>query len=153
MPGMTLDEGAPSLAPPAPAAPAEKKRHLTRGIVILMVLTLLAIVAPIVAVLLARHSPGSLGGTATVQITLLNDTSSTLVLQTCGLNCLPDVPSITIPASSSAQVPVAAGVVTRYYVRDGSGQPVGCLPLQFGAPGAVAASRAEGCPGKPIPGP
>jgi len=48
------------------------------------------------------------------------------------------------------------GSVTRYYLVDGSGRIVGCLPLRFTkkvAAFTVPASRAEACPGKPLPAP
>jgi hypothetical protein len=158
---MAVDEEpiAPSSpeAPSDPSAPAQptRKRHVTRGILILMILTVAGVVAPFVAAIFAGH--GGLDSAKVFPVSIRNDTPSEVTAQLCGSGCLPDVARVSIPPGASAQVNVSAGgSVTRYYVFDASGSLVGCLPLRFTKPVAgfrVDASKAETCPGNPIGGP
>jgi len=144
----------PSDAPSPPAAGAPRRRHLSKGIVILMVLTAAAVVAPIVAVVAAGHAGSGPGSTGSFRVGIRNDTPSTLVARLCGSGCLPDVPSVTLTPGATTLVRASAGgAVTRYYLLDQSGAVVGCLPLRFAKASAgvsIAASRAEPCPGSPI---
>ena len=158
---MAIDEEpiAPiSVEPPTDAAaPAPaRKRHLTRGILILMILTVAGVVAPFVAAIFARHSGASLDSTRVFQVSIRNDTAAPLDAQLCS-DCLSTVQKVSIPPGGSAQVGVSAGgSVTRYYLLDGSGATVGCLPLRFTKPVSgftISTSRAEKCPGDPISAP
>ena len=141
--------------PPAPAPPA-RKRHVTRGILILMILTVAGVVAPFIANIFASHSGAGLDSTKVFQVGIQNDTAVPLDAQLCD-RCLPTVPKVSILPGDSAQVNVSAGgSVTLYYLIDRSGATVGCLPLRFSRPVsgfAIATSRAEKCPGDPINAP
>jgi len=138
--------------PSAPVSPA-RKRHVTRGILILMILTVAGVVAPFIANIFASHSGAGLDSTKVFQVSIRNDAAVSLDAQLCD-QCLPTVPKVSITPGGSAQVNVSAGgSVTRYYLIDGSGATVGCLPLRFSRPVsgfAIPASRAEKCPGDPI---
>lgn len=152
MPPMAIDEEIPREVEP----PKKKKGHVTRGILILMILTVAGVVAPFIANLFAHHA-GGLGSTQVFPVTIRNDTGAAVVAQLCGSGCLPDVQKVTIPAGDSAQVNVSsAGTVTRYYLLDGAGRVAGCLPLRFSkvvSGFSVPASQAEPCPGNPIGAP
>ncbi|MEA2590091.1 MAG: hypothetical protein QOH66_3018 [Actinomycetota bacterium] len=138
---------------PELSGPPKKKRHVTRGILILMILTVAGVVAPFIANLFA----GGLASAKVFPVTIRNDTSVPLVAQQCGSGCLPDVAKVPIPVGGSAQVNVTSGgAVTRYYLLDASGHLAGCLPLRFSKEVAgftVGASQAETCPGSPIGAP
>jgi hypothetical protein len=141
--------------PPAPAPPA-RKRHVTRGILVLMILTVAGVVAPFIANIFASHSGAGLDTTKAFPVSIENDTAGPLDAQLCD-HCLPTVPKVSILPGASAQVYVAAGgSVTRYYLLDRSGATVGCLPLRSSKPVSgftIPASRAEKCPGDPISAP
>ena|SRR5882672_406329 len=141
--------------PPAPAPPA-RKRHLTRGILVLMILTVAGVVAPFIANIFASHSGASLDSTQVFRVSIHNDSAAPLDAQLCD-HCLPTVPKVSILPGDSAQVTASAGgSVTRYYLIDRSGATVGCLPLRFSKPASgftIPASRAEKCPGDPINAP
>ena len=141
---------------PSDAEPPKKKRHVTRGILILMILTVAGVVAPFIANLFADHA-GGLGSTKVFPVTIRNDTEGPLVAQLCGSGCLPDVQKVSIPFGGSTQVNVASGgTITRYYLLDASGHVAGCLPLRLSKEVAgftVGASQAEPCPGAPIDAP
>jgi len=126
-------------------------------VIVLMVLTVLGVVAPLVASVVAGHVGSSLDARDVFQVSIRNDTPVPLSVRTCGASCLPEAQSLSLPAGSSRQVNVSdRGSVTRYYLVDGSGRIVGCLPLRFTkkvAAFTVPASRAEECPGKPLPAP
>ena len=64
----------------APERPA-RKRHVTRGIMILMILTVAGVVAPFVAAIFARHSGASLDSTRVFQVSIRNDTAAPLDAQ------------------------------------------------------------------------
>lgn len=153
------EEPAAPIAPEAPndpPAPPARKRHVTRGILILMILTVAGVVAPFIANIFASHSGAGLDSTKVFQVSIRNDTAVPLDAQLCD-RCLPTVAKVSIPPGGSAQVNVSAGgSVTRYYLIDGSGVTVGCLPLRFSRPVsgyAIPTSRAERCPGDPISAP
>jgi len=137
-----------------PAIEAPRRRHLSRGIVILMVLTAAAAVAPLVAVIVAGLAGSGPGATGSFQVGIHNDTPAPLVARLCGSDCLPDVPSVTLAPGATALVNASSpGTVTRYYLLDESGHLVGCLPIKFSKAASgvsIAASRAEPCPGAPI---
>jgi len=139
------------------SAEAPRKRRPSRGVIILMGLTALGVVAPLIASVVAGHTGSSLDATDVFQVGIRNDTPAPLSVRTCGANCLPEAQSLPLPAGSSGQVNVSdRGSVTRYYLVDGSGRIVGCLPLRFTkklAGFTVLASRAEECPGRPLPAP
>jgi hypothetical protein len=141
--------------PPAPASPA-RRRHVTRGILVLMILTVAGVVAPFIANIFASHFGAGLDTTKVFPVSIDNDTNVPLDAQLCD-HCLPTVPKVSILPGTSAQVNVSAGgSVTRYYLIDGSGVTVGCLPLRFSKPVSgftIPASRAEKCPGDPINAP
>jgi len=141
--------------PPAPAPPA-RKRHVTRGILVLMILTVAGIVAPFIANIFASHSGAGLDTTKVFPVSIDNDTAAPLDAQLCD-HCLPTVPKVSILPGASAQVSVSAGgSVTRYYLLDRSGATVGCLPLRFSKPVSgftIPASRAGRSPGDPINAP
>jgi hypothetical protein len=150
------------LAPTSPEAPADvdppkRKRHVTRGILILMILTVAGVVAPFIANIFASHSGASLDSTKVFQVSIRNDTAAPLDAQLCGSDCLSTVQKASILPGESAQVNVSAGgSVTRYYLLDRSGATVGCLPLRFAKPVSgftISTSRAEKCPGDPIGAP
>src|SRR5437588_3459462 len=88
-PAMAIDEepAAPisAEAPTDAAAPARpaRKRHVTRGILILMILTVAGVVAPFVAAIFARHSGASLDSTRVFQVSIRNDTAAPLDAQLC----------------------------------------------------------------------
>ncbi|HEY2667083.1 MAG TPA: hypothetical protein VGK51_09610 [Actinomycetota bacterium] len=140
--------------PPAPA-PA-RRRHVTRGILVLMILTVAGVVAPFVANIFASHSGAGLDTAKVFQVRIDNDTAAPLDAKLCD-HCLPTVPKVSILPGASAQVNVSAGgTVTRYYLIDRSGATVGCLPLRFSrtvSGFSMPASRAEKCPGDPINAP
>ena len=146
----------PSEAPSAAERP-KRKRHVTRGILILMILTVAGVVAPFVAAIFARHSGAGLDSTKVFQVSIRNDTAAPLDAQICESPCLPTVQKVSILPGESAQVNVSAGgSVTRYYLVDMSGATMGCLPLRFSKPVSgftVSTSRAEKCPGDPISAP
>jgi hypothetical protein len=156
---MAIDEEpAAPISPEAPTDPAApprpaRKRHVTRGILILMILTVAGVVAPFVAAIFARHSGASLDSTRVFQVSIRNDTAAPLDAQLCS-DCLSTVQKVSILPGDSAQVTVSAGgSVTRYFLLDRSGATVGCLPLRFPKPVpgfTISASRAEKCPGDPI---
>jgi hypothetical protein len=135
----------------------KRKRHVTRGILILMILTVAGVVAPFIANIFASHSGASLDSTKVFQVSIRNDTAAPLDAQLCGSDCLSTVQKASILPGDSAQVNVSAGgSVTRYYLLDGSGATVGCLPLRFAKPVpgfTISTSRAEKCPGDPISAP
>jgi hypothetical protein len=137
--------------------PPKRKRHVTRGILILMILTVAGVVAPFIANLFASHSGASLDSTKVFQVSIRNDTAAPLDAQLCGSDCLSTVQKASILPGDSAQVNVSAGgSVTRYYLLDRSGATVGCLPLRFAKPVSgftISTSRAEKCPGDPIGAP
>jgi len=141
--------------PPAPAPPA-RKRHVTRGILVLMILTVAGVVAPFIANIFASHSGAGLDSTKMFLVSIDNDTAAPLDAQLCD-HCLPTVAKVSIPPGGAAQINVSAGgSVTRYYLIDRSGATVGCLPLRFSKPVssfAIPTSRAEKCPGDPINAP
>ncbi len=141
----------------AGTAPPPRKRHLTRGIIILMVLTVAGVVAPFIAAIFAGHSGLGVDNTGAFQVGIRNDTSTDLVAQQCGSNCLPDVPKVSIPSGASAVLGVSSGgTITRYYLLDGAGHLVGCLPMRFAKQVSgftVLASQAQSCPGNPIVAP
>jgi hypothetical protein len=143
--------------PSSPVAePPKRKRHVTRGILILMILTLAGVVAPFIANIFASHSGAGLDSTRVFQVSIRNDTAATLDAQLCS-DCLSTVQKVSILPGDSAQVGVSAGgAVTRYYLLDRSGATVGCLPLRFTKPVSgftISTSRAEKCPGDPISAP
>jgi hypothetical protein len=141
---------------PSDAEPPKRKRHVTRGILILMILTVAGVVAPFVAAILARHSGASLDSTKVFLVSIRNDTAAPLDAQICESPCLPTVQKVSILPGASAQVSVSAGSVTRYYLVDRSGATAGCLPLRFSKPVpgfTIPTSRAEKCPGDPISAP
>jgi hypothetical protein len=121
-----------------------------------MILTVAGVVAPFVAAIFARHSGAGLDSTRVFQVSIRNDTAAPLSAQLCS-DCLSTVQKVSIPPGGSAQVGVSAGgSVTRYYLLDGSGATVGCLPLRFTKPVpgfTISTSRAEKCPGDPISAP
>jgi hypothetical protein len=142
---------------PSGVDPPKRKRHVTRGILILMVLTVAGVVAPFIANIFASHSGASLDSTKVFQVSIRNDTAAPLDAQLCGSGCLSTVQKASILPGASAQVNVSAGgSVTRYYLLDRSGATVGCLPLRFAKPVSgftISTSRAEKCPGGPIGAP
>jgi hypothetical protein len=150
------------LAPTSPEAPSDedppkRKRHVTRGILILMILTVAGVVAPFIANIFASHSGASLDSTKVFQVSIRNDTAAPLDAQLCGADCLSTVQKAPILPGESAQVNVSAGgSVTRYYLLDRSGATLGCLALRFAKPVSgftISTSRAEKCPGDPIGAP
>jgi hypothetical protein len=150
------------LAPTSPEVlsdvdPPKRKRHVTRGILILMILTVAGVVAPFIANIFASHSGASLDSTKVFQVSIRNDTAAPLDAQLCGSDCLSTVQKASILPGESAQVNVSpGGSVTRYYLLDRSGATVGCLPLRFAKPVSgftISTSRAEKCPGDPIGAP
>jgi hypothetical protein len=145
---MAIEEGSRAAAP--------RKRRLSRGVIVLMILTALAVVAPLVASVVANRLGFGLGATDVFQIGIRNDTPAPLSVRTCGADCLPDARSLRLDAGSSGQVTVSDRRSVTYYLVDGSGQVVGCLPVRFTRKVSgftVLASRAEACPGKPMPVP
>jgi hypothetical protein len=142
---------------PSDVDPPKRKRHVTRGILILMILTVAGVVAPFIANIFASHSGASLDSTKVFQVSIRNDTAAPLDAQLCGSDCLSTVQKASILPGDSAPVNVAAGgSVTRYYLLDRSGATVGCLPLRFSKPVSgftISTSRAEKCPGDPIGAP
>jgi hypothetical protein len=143
--------------PPSDVDPPKRKRHVTRGILILMILTVAGVVAPFIANIFASHSGASLDSTKVFQVSIRNDTAAPLDAQLCGSDCLSTVQKASILPGGSAQVNVSAGgSVTRYYLLDSSGATVGCLPLRFAKPVSgftISTGRAEKCPGDPIGAP
>lgn len=141
--------------PPAPA-PSARRRHVTRGILVLMILTVAGVVAPFIASIFASHSGAGLDTTKAFPVSIENDTAAPLDAQLCD-HCLPTVPKVSILPGAGALVNVSAGgSVTRYYLLDRSGATVGCLPLRFSKPVSgftIPVSRAERCPGDPINAP
>ena len=146
---MPIDEESPAAAP--------RRRRLSRGVIVLMVLTVLAVVAPLIASVVAGRTGSGLDATNVFPVSIHNDTTVPLSVRTCGADCLPEAQSLPLPVGSSGQVNVSdRGSVSRYYLVDGSGRVVGCLPLRFTkrvAGFTVPASRAEACPGRPLPAP
>ena len=62
-------------APNDPSAPRARKRHVTRGILILMILTVAGVVAPFIANIFASHSGAGLDSTKVFQVGIHNDTA------------------------------------------------------------------------------
>ena len=141
--------------PRAPSPPG-RRRHVTRGILVLMILTVAGVVAPFIANIFASHSGAGLDTTKAFPVSIENDTAAPLDAQLCD-HCLPTVPKVSILPGAGALVNVSAGgSVTRYYLLDRSGATVGCLPLRFSKPVSgftIPVSRAERCPGDPINAP
>jgi hypothetical protein len=155
---MAIDEeSSPAEVVPSAPATAPRKRRLSRGVIILMVLTALGVVAPFVANIVAGHLGSGFGATGVFQVDLRNDTAAPLVVRPCGTDCVPNVASLQLPVGSTVAVGVSdRGSLTRYFLFDQSGQLAGCLPLRFRKKVAgfvVRASQAQRCPGTPLPAP
>lgn len=137
-----------------PEKPAKKKhRH---GLIAIEVLTVLIVVGPIVAAIIARSGRASPpAGTFSVQVR--NDGVDTLTVRTCAGGCPAGSPSLVLTPGASAQLSVSSqGAMNRFYVVDSTGSVSGCLPLRFThkvANVTVLTSQAEACPGSPLPEP
>src|SRR5438552_1456939 len=93
--------------PPTPAPPA-RKRHVTRGILVLMILTVAGVVAPFIANIFDSHSGAGLDSTNVFPVSIDNDTAAPLDAQLCD-HGLPTVPKVSMLPGGSAQVNVSAG--------------------------------------------
>src|SRR5204862_854445 len=117
------DDPADPIAPEAPndpsvPVPPGRKRHVTRGILILMILTVAGVVAPFIANIFASHSGAGLDSTKVFQVSILNDAAIPLDAQLCD-QCLPTVPNVSITPGGSAPVSVSAGgSATRSHLTD-----------------------------------
>src|SRR5260370_40472667 len=133
-PAAPITQEAPN-DPAAPAPPA-RKRHVTREILVLMILTVAGVVAPFIANIFASHSGAGLDSTKVFPVSIDNDSAAPLDAQLCD-HCLPTVPKVSILPGASAKVNVSAGgSVTRYDRIHRPGAAGGSLPLGFSKPGS-----------------
>ncbi|GAC1363376.1 MAG: hypothetical protein NVSMB32_04900 [Actinomycetota bacterium] len=120
----------------------------------LLYLTLVALLIPVIAFVIARLTGSGPFAGHLFPVTLHNDTATTVVVRRCGTKCTVKDQSVTLGPGKAVQVGVADGaVVTPYYLYDLSGALRNCLPLQANAalPGiTVEISRAQTCPGAPV---
>src|SRR6266571_3337500 len=104
---MAIDEARPagpgSEGPPADAGPAPKRRR-SRWLLVLGLLTVLGVVAPFIGFVISRQTGSSLDAGTLFTVAIRNDTAAALVVRTCGSNCLPEAPSLALPAGASVQV-------------------------------------------------
>jgi|SRR5579872_3283320 len=138
MQAMSLEDGPPE------APPAQAKRKHPRWLIMLEVLTVVAVVAPFIAYLIATNL-GSSSTAGTAQVTVSNDGAATVTVQNCAPGCSSPEQVVLTPGSST-QVSVATGGTT-YYLVDGTGALAGCLVLTHSEHSPAATSRAGTCPG------
>lgn len=156
LPGdQATDRTAEAALPEEGATPA-KRRH-SPWLIALEVLTVLGVVAPFVFYSIVNHTKPNKATIDLFSLQIRNDQPVPLTVRTCGSHCPPGAPFVVLTPGSTAQITASGnGSLTRYYLIDGAGQVVGCLPLQFRAktPGVkLLTSQAVTCPGQPLPVP
>jgi hypothetical protein len=132
-------------APPVAPAPVAKRKH-PRWLIVAEVLTVLIVVAPLLALAIASHVGG---GSSSVQVAVRNDGASTLTVQPCAPGCAARLSSVVLTAGSSTELTTGKGG-TVYYLLNATGSVAGCLRLTTSdRHEVVTTSQATPCSGKP----
>ena len=155
-PGLVVSNGIhPHVpTPPDPEAVPERRPGRSPFVTFLLIGTLLAVVAPFLAYLIAIALHAGPFGNRVFPVTLHNDTGQALVVRGCGNNCTAADQAVDLAAGASIRLGATTGQMTRFYLHAPTGEVLGCLPLQY--PRVIAgltiqASQQEVCPGNPLP--